>query len=67
MESDRPRQPARRSYDDKWHGTTRPFAALDIATGRVTGECYPRHHATEFRRFLDLIEANVPATSKCIS
>jgi transposase len=33
---------------------------LDIATGQVIGRCYPRHRATECRRFLDEIEANVP-------
>lgn len=26
----------------------------------MIGKCYPRHRATEFRRFLDEIEANVP-------
>ena len=56
----RPGQPARRSHDYTRHGTTSLFAALDIATGRVIGKCYPRHRAAEFRKFLDEIEANVP-------
>ena len=56
----RPGQPARRSHDYTRHGTTSLFAALDIATGRIIGECYPRHRAAEFRRFLDMIESNVP-------
>jgi transposase len=56
----RPGQPARRSHDYKRHGTTSLFAALDIATGRVIGQCFPRHRASEFRKFLDEIEANVP-------
>jgi transposase len=56
----RPGQPARRSHDYKRHGTTSLFAALDIATGRVIGQCLPRHRAAEFRKFLDQIEANVP-------
>jgi transposase len=56
----RPGQPARRSHDDKRHGVTSLFAALDIATGKVIGQCFPRHRAAEFRRFLDEIEANVP-------
>lgn len=56
----RPGQPARRSHDYTRHGTTSLFAALDIATGRIIGECYPRHRAAEFCRFLDRIEANVP-------
>jgi transposase len=57
----RPGQPARRSHDYKRHGTTSLFAALDIATGRVIGKCYPRHRAVEFRKFLDEIEDAVPA------
>jgi transposase len=56
----RPGQPARRSHNYKRHGTTSLFAALDIATGQVIGKCFARHRATEFRRFLDEIEANVP-------
>ena len=56
----RPGQPARRSHDYKRHGVTSLFAALDIATGKVIGQCLARHRATEFRTFLDQIEANVP-------
>jgi transposase len=56
----RPGQAARRTHDYKRHGTTSLFAALDIATGRIIGKCYPRHRAAEFRKFLDEIEANVP-------
>ena len=56
----RPGQAARRSHDDKRHGVTSLFAALDIATGRVIGQCFQRHRAAEFRKFLDEIEANVP-------
>jgi transposase len=56
----RPGQAARRSHDYRRHGTTSLFAALDIATGHVIGKCYGRHRATEFRKFLDEIEANVP-------
>ena len=56
----RPGQPARMTHDYKRHGVTSLFAALDIATGRVIGKCYPRHRATEFGKFLDEIEANVP-------
>jgi transposase len=56
----RPGQPERRSHDYARHGTTSLFAALDIATGRVIGQCYARHRAEEFRQFLDEIEARVP-------
>lgn len=53
--------PERRSHDYKRHGTTSLFAALDIATGSVIGRCFPRHRSSEFKRFLDQIEDNVPA------
>jgi transposase len=43
------------------HGTTTLFAALDIATGEVIGECYKNHRAVEFRRFLNKIDKEVPA------
>ncbi len=56
----RPGQPARRSHDYKRHGVTSLFAALDIATGQVIGQCFPHHRAAEFRKFLDEIQANVP-------
>jgi transposase len=56
----RPGQVERRTHDYKRHGTTSLFAALDVATGAVIGRCYPRHRAEEFRKFLDLVEANVP-------
>jgi transposase len=56
----RPGQPERRSHDYARHGTTSLFAAPDVATGAVIGQCYPRHRAEEFRQFLDEIEARVP-------
>jgi transposase len=56
----RPGQPERRSHDYTRHGTTSLFAALDVATGAVIGQCYPRHRAEEFRQFLDEIEARLP-------
>jgi hypothetical protein len=57
----RPDQVERRTHDYTRHGTTSLFAALDIATGAVIGHCYPKHRSSEFRKFLDQIEANVPA------
>lgn len=57
----RPGQVERRAHDYTRHGITSLFAALDIATGRVIGQCYRRHRAVEFRRFLDRIEAAIPA------
>jgi transposase len=43
------------------HGTTNLFAALDIKSGKVIGECYPLKRAKEFRRFLERIDEDVPA------
>ncbi|WP_048880542.1 IS630 family transposase, partial [Acidocella aminolytica] len=51
----------RRSHDYTRHGTTSLFAALDIATGKIVGKCYPRHCSTEFRKFLDRVEDTVPS------
>jgi transposase len=56
----RPGQVERRTHDYVRHGTTSLFAALDTKTGAVLGRCYRRHRSREFRRFLDLIEAQVP-------
>jgi len=50
-----PMQPGlaeRRSHDYVRHGTTTLFAALEIATGKVTAACQPRHRHQEFLRFL---------------
>ena len=56
----RPGQVERRTHDYKRHGTTSLFAALDVATGEIIGECHRRHRATEFRKFLDTVDAAVP-------
>jgi transposase len=56
----RPGQVERRTHDYKRHGTTSLFAALDVATGKVIGSLHRRHRATEFRSFLDRIDAAVP-------
>ena len=57
----RPGQLERRTHDYKRHGTTSLFAALELKTNRVIGQLHRRHRSQEFRRFLDAIEANVPA------
>src|SRR5436190_5069329 len=58
----RPGQTQRRTHDYQRHGTTSLFAALDARTGKVVGELHRRHRSIEFRKFLDTIEKNVPAT-----
>jgi len=57
----RPGQAERRTHDYVRHGTTSLFAALDTKTGKVIGQCHKRHRSVEFRKFLDTIEASVPA------
>jgi len=47
------------THDYKRHGTTTLFAALDVKTGLVIGECQPRHRAKEFIRFLRRIDRAV--------
>jgi transposase len=42
------------------HGVTNLFAALNVATGKVIGACFPEKRATEFRRFLGTIEKELP-------
>ena len=49
------------THDYVRHGTTTLFAALDIATGKVFGQCRKRHRHEEFLSFLRLIDREVPA------
>jgi transposase len=44
---------ARMTHDYKRNGTTSLYAALEIATGEVTGACYPQHRHQEFLAFLN--------------
>ena len=41
------------THDYKRHGTTTLFAALDVKSGMVIGDCMPRHRAREFLRNID--------------
>jgi transposase len=56
-----PGQVERRSHDYVRHGTTSLFAALDAKSGKIIGQLHRRHRALEFRKFLDAIDAAVPA------
>ena len=49
------------THDYKRHGTTTLFAALDVLDGTIIGRCMQRHRHQEFIRFLNLIEAELPA------
>jgi transposase len=44
------------THDDKRHGTTTLFAALNVLDGTVVGRCMARHRHQEFIRFLNAIE-----------
>ena len=47
------------THDHKRHGTTTLFAALDVKSGLVIGDCMPRHRAKEFLTFLRRIDRAV--------
>jgi transposase len=63
----RPGQVERHTHDYTRHGTTSLFAALDVKAGTVVAKCMPRHRTQEFRRFLDVVERNVPPISTSTS
>lgn len=44
------------THDYKRHGTSTLFAALEVATGKVIGECKPKHRHQEFLAFLKTVE-----------
>ena len=48
------------THDYKRHGTTTLFAALNVATGEVIGQCMKRHRHQEWLRFLRAIDRAVP-------
>ena len=62
----RPGQVERITHDYMRHGTTTLFDALDIATGKIIGQCLPRHRSREFLKFLSTLESPVPTTSTSI-
>jgi len=57
-----PGQAERRTHDYKRNGTTSLFAALELKTHRLIGQLHRRHRSLEFRKFLDMIEAQVPVS-----
>jgi transposase len=48
------------THDYKRNGTTTLFAALDVLTGKVIGQCLPRHRHEEFLKFLRKVERETP-------
>jgi len=53
-------QAERGTHDYVRNGTTSLFAALDVATGEVIGECHRRHRQQEFVKFLKTIDESIP-------
>ena len=54
-------RPATVTHDYERNGTTTLFAALNVLDGTVLGRCMQRHRHQEFVRFLNTVEAAVPA------
>lgn len=55
-----PGTPQRATHNYERNGTSSLYAALDLATGTVTGSLHHRHRAIEFHKFLQTIDHNVP-------
>ncbi len=55
-----PVMPEKRTHDYVRHGTTTLFAGMNVADGTVIGKTYRSHRASEFKKFLALIDKNVP-------
>jgi transposase len=56
----RPGIAEKRTHDYVRHGTTTLFAALEVATGKITDACLPRHRHQEFLRFLKQVAKAYP-------
>ena len=48
------------THDYKRNGTTTLFAALDVLSGKVIGQCMARHRHEEFLKFMRTIDREVP-------
>lgn len=56
----RPGMPESRTHDYRRHGTTTLFAALEVATGKVTDRCFDKHTNVEFLTFLKHVAKAYP-------
>jgi transposase len=56
----RPGLAERRTHDYVRHGTTTLFAALEVATGKVTDRCFDRHRHIEFLAFCKQVAKAYP-------
>ena len=55
-----PGMPEKRTHDYVRHGTTTLFAGMNIADGTLIGKTYRSHRATEFKKFLALMDTQIP-------
>jgi transposase len=55
-----PGVPEKQTHDYVRNGTTTLFAALEVATGKITQTCQPRHRHQEFLRFLKQVAKAYP-------
>jgi hypothetical protein len=62
----RPGLPERATHDYKRNGTTTLFAALEIATGKVTDRCSERHGVADFLAFLKQVAKTYPRRRLCV-
>src|ERR1035441_9259045 len=53
-------RPGTVTHDYKRNGTTTLFAALNVLTGEMIGQCFSRHRHEEFLSFLKVIDREVP-------
>lgn len=62
-----PGRPARRDHEYVRNGTQNLFAALEVHAGEVTGMTSKTRNRFDFIRFLDQLEAEVPAAKRVIA
>lgn len=62
----RPGLPEKATHDYKRNGTTTLFAALEVATGKVTDKCYDRHGKVEFLDFMKRVARAYPGQRLCV-
>ena len=53
-------RPERQTHDYIRHGTTSLFAALEVATAKVVGQCHKKHRHQEFIKFLGHLDRHYP-------
>jgi transposase len=61
-----PAQPVRVEHEYKRAGAVNLLAAFDTRTGAVIGRCYDRKRQVEFIEFLEVLDHEIPATTRTI-